>query len=89
MYKRQFVHAVQEINSQFDINLTFKEIKTGRAVTDLIFKFKPVQQEQFYDIFLDRKRTKVKDFKKKTHTLPPPTVDPNQQELPNLDQKTP
>ena len=75
------VHAVDEINRQFDINLTYKEIKTGRAVTDLIFKFKAVQQEQFYDIFLDRKRTKVKNFKKKIVKSDILAVHPDQQKL--------
>ena len=56
---KAFGHAVNEINSQFDINLRFEEIKTGRAVTSLIFKFKAVQQGQFYDVYQQKMRTKV------------------------------
>ena len=61
-----FGHAVKEINRKFDINLTFKEIKTGRPVTDILFKFKAIQRQQFYDLYQQRMRTKVSNFKKKS-----------------------
>jgi len=38
--KKTFEHAVGEINSQFDIDLTFKEIKEGRKVVAIHFFFK-------------------------------------------------
>ena len=34
-----FVHAVTEINSQFDMNLSFEEIKQGRKVVAIKFNF--------------------------------------------------
>ena len=61
-----FGHAVNEINRKFDINLTFKEIKTGRPVTDILFKFKAIQRQQFYDLYQQKMRTKVSNFKKKS-----------------------
>lgn len=38
--KRTFAHAVDEINSQYDMNLTFNEIKEGRTVVAITFCFK-------------------------------------------------
>lgn len=38
---RTFNHAVEEINSQYEINLKFKEIKDGRKVVAIEFTFKP------------------------------------------------
>lgn len=35
-----FAHAVDEINSQYDMNLTFNEIKEGRKVLAITFCFK-------------------------------------------------
>jgi plasmid replication initiation protein len=76
-----FGHAVEEINSKFEINLSYKEIKTGRAVTEVIFKFKAIQTQEFYDIFLQRKRTKVKSFKKKINLDSVTQIHPDQQDL--------
>lgn len=39
--KRTFAHAVDEINSQYDIRLTFSEIKDGKKVVAIQFVFKP------------------------------------------------
>lgn len=39
--KYTFNHAVEEINSQYEINLTFNEIKEGRKVVAIEFTFKP------------------------------------------------
>jgi plasmid replication initiation protein len=75
-----FGHAVKEINNKFDINLSFKEIKTGRAITDIIFKFKAIHVQEFYDIFLQRKRNKVTSYKKKLPDIDK-SVNLNQQNL--------
>jgi plasmid replication initiation protein len=39
--KYTFGHAVNEINSQYEINLKFTEIKEGRKVIAIRFEFKP------------------------------------------------
>lgn len=62
--RKAFEHAVNEINSQYAINLTFEEVKTGKAVTSLIFRFKAVQQGQFYDVYQQKMRTKFSQYKK-------------------------
>lgn len=36
-----FAHAVDEINSQYELNLKFEEIKEGRKVVAVRFEFKP------------------------------------------------
>ena len=59
-------HAVDEINSQWTLNLTFEEIKTGRTVTDLIFSFKRALQNQSYDSVKKKLRTKLTRPRKKT-----------------------
>ncbi len=38
---KTFAHAVDEINSQYEIDLRFKEIKEGRKVVAVRFEFKP------------------------------------------------
>jgi len=38
---RTFAHAVNEINSQYEIDLKFFEIKEGRKVVAIRFEFKP------------------------------------------------
>jgi plasmid replication initiation protein len=38
--KYTFGHAVDEINSQFDIDLTFREVKEGRKIVSIHFFFK-------------------------------------------------
>lgn len=39
--RKTFGHAVEEINSQYEIDLKFEEIKDGRKVVALRFEFKP------------------------------------------------
>jgi plasmid replication initiation protein len=36
-----FAHAIEEINSQYEIDLKFEEIKEGRKVIAIRFEFKP------------------------------------------------
>ena len=40
---RTFAHACQEINDNYDMNLTFEEIKTGRKIVAIKFLFKQTQ----------------------------------------------
>lgn len=39
--RKTFAHAVNEINSQYEIDLRFEEIKDGRKVVAIRFEFKP------------------------------------------------
>jgi plasmid replication initiation protein len=41
--KYTFAHACQEINDNYDMNLTFEEIKTGRKIVAVKFLFKQTQ----------------------------------------------
>ena len=41
--KYTFAHACQEINNNYDMNLTFEEIKTGRKIVAVKFLFKQTQ----------------------------------------------
>lgn len=57
-FKRHgFGHAVNEINSHYDIGITFREVKEGRAVDRLEFTFKKALKNQVYDPVLDKMRT--------------------------------
>jgi plasmid replication initiation protein len=40
---RTFAHACEEINDNYDMNLTFEEIKTGRKIVAVKFLFKQTQ----------------------------------------------
>ena len=46
---RTFAHACQEINDNYDMNLTFEEIKTGRKIVAVKFLFKQTQVIQRLD----------------------------------------
>lgn len=37
--RKTFAHAINEINSQYDMNLSFEEIKARRKVTSIKFAF--------------------------------------------------
>ncbi len=47
--KYTFAHACQEINDNYDMNLTFEEIKTGRKIVAVKFLFKQTQVIQRLD----------------------------------------
>jgi plasmid replication initiation protein len=83
-----FGHAVDEINSQYEINLKFEEIKEGRKVVAIRFEFKktlickginPLTGNE-NNIYIKPKR-KTKNTEIKT----PQSLHPDQQELPNID----
>jgi plasmid replication initiation protein len=44
--KYTFAHACQEINDNYDMDLSFEERKEGRKVTSIMFTFKPVKVTQ-------------------------------------------
>lgn len=46
---KTFAHAVKEINSQYEINLSFEEIKDGRKVVAIRFEFTPSYTRQGYN----------------------------------------
>jgi plasmid replication initiation protein len=63
-----FGHAVNEINSTYEINLKFKEFKNGKSVDRLEFSFKKTTKEQVYDPVTKKVRnqlTRPKTKKKK------------------------
>lgn len=39
--RKTFAHAVNEINNQYEMDLTFEEIRTGRKITAIAFNFNP------------------------------------------------
>ena len=47
--KYTFAHAVEEINSQYEMNLRFKELKEGRKVVAIRFEFTPSYTRQGYN----------------------------------------
>lgn len=65
-FKRHaFGHAVKEINSQYEIGITFEEIKKGRAVEKLEFSFKKTLKNQVYDPVKKKTRTQLTRPKRK------------------------
>ncbi len=59
-------HAVDEINSQWTLDIKYEEIKTGRTVTDLVFKFKPTFTRKAYDPVKKKMRTQLTRPRRKT-----------------------
>jgi len=57
-------HAVKEINSHYEINLTYTEEKSGRKVDHLKFKFKPTLVHLAYDPIKKKMRTQLTRPKK-------------------------
>lgn len=64
--QRAIEHAVNEINSQWTLDIKYKEIKTGRTVTDLIFTFKPTFTRKAYDPIKKKMRTQLTRPRRKT-----------------------
>lgn len=90
--RKTFAHAVDEINSQYEINLIFEEIKEGRKVIAIRFEFKPTftrkgvnpQTGQEVTTYI-KPKPKKQPAKKPTTAVAKP-VQPDQQELPNLEE---
>jgi plasmid replication initiation protein len=64
--QRAIQHAVDEINSQWTLDVKYEEIKTGKTVTDLIFTFKPTFTRKAYDPVRKRMRTQLTRPRRKT-----------------------
>lgn len=65
-FKRSvFGHAVKEINSCYEINIKFKEIKEGRSVDRLEFRFKKTEINRVYDPVTKKIRNQLTRPKKK------------------------
>lgn len=74
-----FAHAADEINSQYEIDLKFEEIKEGRKVVAIRFEFKPTFTRRAVDPYTGKERniyikpkrkTKIKPEEAKTESLP-------------------
>ena len=74
-----FGHAVEEINSQYDIDLQFIEIKEGRAVKAVRFEFKPTFIRKGIDLTTGKERNIYLKPKQKPISAPK-----NQSQLTNL-----
>jgi len=84
--KYTFAHAVEEINSQYELNLRFEELKDGRKVIALRFEFKPSYKSQGYNPATKQMVNITVKPKRKTNKdddIQPPAQQ-NQQELPHL-----
>lgn len=86
---KTFAHAVEEINSQYEINLKFEEIKEGRKVVAIRFEFIPTFTRKGIDPHTGKERNIYIKPKRKTKDddNTPPPVHPDQQELPLLAEK--
>ena len=94
--KYTFAHAVDEINAQYPtMKLRFEEIKEGRKVVSIDFRFTPsttIEQynpvtKQLVSVTSKPKQVpvpKIRKSKKDDDNTPPP-VHPDQQELPHLE----
>jgi plasmid replication initiation protein len=88
--KYTFAHAVDEINSQYEMNLSFEELKEGRKIVSIRFEFNRSHKahgynpatKQMVNITVKPKRKAIKD--NDSSIFPPTHL--NQQELPNIDQ---
>lgn len=65
--QRAIEHAVIEINSQYTIGLSYKEIKNGRKIERVIFSFKPTLIHLAYDPVKKKMRTQLTKPKRKDH----------------------
>lgn len=82
---KTFAHAVDEINSQYEIDLKFEEIKEGRKVVAIRFEFKPTFTRRAVDPYTGKERNiyikpRLKKPKPNTEELPT-DAHPDQQEL--------
>lgn len=83
--RKTFAHAVNEINSQYEINLRFEEIKEGRKVVAIRFEFKPTFIKKGVDPYTGKTRNiyiKPKPIKPKEKPIDDEVlVHPEQQKL--------
>lgn len=60
-----FCHAVDEINSKYNINIKFSEIKKGKSVDSIEFNFKKTEVDRVYDPVTKKIRNQLTRPKKK------------------------
>lgn len=90
---RTFAHAVDEINSQYPtMKLRFEELKEGRKVVAIDFRFTPSTTIEQYNPVTKQlvsvtSKPKQVPVKKVRQTKKDDDNTPNQQELPNLEPK--
>ena len=77
-----FGHAVTEINSQFDMMLSFEEVKEGRKVVAIKFDFTPTYILRGVDKTGNPKNTYIKPKRKKVIEIEKPKENLTQTELP-------
>jgi len=77
-----FLHAVNEINSQFDMKLSFEEIKDGRKVVAIKFSFIPTFIIRGVDKTGNPKNVYIKPKRKKVIETEKPKEDLTQADLP-------
>ena len=80
--RKTFGHAVNEINSQFDMMLSFEEIKDGRKVVAIKFDFTPTYILRGVDKTGNPKNTYIKPKRKKVIEIEKPKENLTQTELP-------
>jgi plasmid replication initiation protein len=78
---KTFGHATAEINSQYELNLKFTEIKTSKRVTSIHFEFNPTFTKRIINPHTGNERNHYIKPKRKT-TATDPIINPNQLELP-------
>ena len=79
---KTFAHAVNEINSQFDMMLSFTEIKDDRKVVAIQFGFTPTYILRGVDKTGNPKNTYIKPKRKKVIEIEKPKENLTQTELP-------
>ena len=79
--RKTFAHAVEEINSQFDMMLSFEEIKEGRKVVAVKFDFTPTYIIRGVDKTGKSKNTYIKPRRKKVIEIEKPKENLTQSEL--------
>ena len=67
---RAFGQAVDEINEQLTLDLTYEEAKNGRSVDAIIFRFRPTFVKKVFDPVTQKDRTQITKPRKKTELTP-------------------
>ena len=68
--QKAFGHAVDEINEQLTLDLTYEEIKNGRSVDAIIFRFRPTFVKKVFDPVTQKDRTQITKPRQKTELTP-------------------
>ena len=63
---RAFGHAVDEINEQLTLDLTYEEVKNARSVDAIIFRFRPTFVKKVFDPVTQKDRTQITKPRQKT-----------------------